>query len=282
MPRDWQPVAGRPFDGHLDDQVRDITLAMYGVAHGETGRIGSTTFGDAHRTSVAGRNVVIANAWTPMDPQGFRPRHGTPAVAVCAVELPSLLPILLIRSRQFSWHMKGESQTGNPAFDAMFQVIAMPDQFAARSGLSTAQDVLTPQVQQLIMAHDDWMFCAERYLFGCVGKGAFGSLEEADFRASEVLAIVAAIPGSVLPSRVDHSADALLARFSQIDTIDGAIAELQRLTPAERELLARSDTPLAAFADVRTPEDAIARFQALDPQARMQIMAMFMRVQDGN
>jgi hypothetical protein len=59
-------------------------------------------------------------------------------------------------------------------------------------------------------------------------------------RIGEVLAIVAAIPTSVLPDHVDHSADDLLARISQ----------------------------------------AMARFHALDPERKMQLITMFMRVRD--
>jgi hypothetical protein len=49
----------------------------------------------------------------------------------------------------------------------------------------------------------------------------------------------------------------------------------------ERERLARSDTPLATFADVRTPEEAIARFGSLPEGQRMQVLAMFTRVDGG-
>ena len=99
-------------------------------------------------------------------------------------------------------------------------------------------------------------------------------------RVGEVMGIVAAIPASVLPAHMDHSADDLVARLSKIDSVEGAIAMLQQLTPGEREQLARSDTPLAAFADVQTPEEAMARFGSLDAQRRMQIIAMFTRAED--
>ena len=58
------------------------------------------------------------------------------------------------------------------------------------------------------------------------------------------------------------------------------LAFLQELTPAERDRLARSDSPLAALADVRTPQEAMARLKALDPPRKMQVMAMFMQVRD--
>jgi hypothetical protein len=84
----------------------------------------------------------------------------------------------------------------------------------------------------------------------------------------------------VLPDHVDHSEDDLVARISQLTSLEDAMAMLQQLTPAERERLARSDTPLAALADVRTPQEAMARFKALDPQRKMQLITMFMRVKD--
>ena len=62
--------------------------------------------------------------------------------------------------------------------------------------------------------------------------------------------------------------------------MEDAIAFLQGLTPDERERLARSDTPLAAFADVRTPEEAMARFGSLPEARRMQLLAMFARVDE--
>ena len=164
-----------------------------------------------------------------------------------------------------------QSSTGNAAFDERFVVAAMP---------GSIEWLLTSEVQQRIMAHDDWFVHVERYLLGCISKGPFRSVEEVTERIAEVLAIVAAIPSSVLPNHVDHSADDLIGRISGLTSIDEAMAVLQQLTPTDREQLARSDTPLASFADVRTPQDAVARLRALDPQRKMQLMAMFMKAKD--
>jgi len=131
------------------------------------------------------------------------------------------------------------------------------------------------------MAHDDWVFRAERYLLGCISRGRFNSVDEVGRRISEVMGIVSAIPTSVLPEHVDHSEDDLLARISRLTTIDEALALLQSLTPEDCQRLAQSGTPLAIMADVQTPEEALARFQGLDPQKKMELMAMFMRVKDG-
>ena len=276
----WPPAGDRPFDGHLEDAVAEINRTMHGAAralgemrlHGI--RVGATTFADAYRGSIDGRAVIVANAWTNIGPE-VRGSTGTMyGAAVCAVELPSILPIMYVQPRCFPpiAHVR-ESPTGNPAFDGRFLVAGMP---AAGPG----QEVLTPEVQQRIMGRDDWVFRAERYLLGCVSKGPFRSADEVTRRIGEVMGIVAAIPASVLPDHVDHSGDDLIARVNRLTSMDEGLALLQQLTPDERERLARSDSPLAALADVRTPQEAIARFKTLDPQRKMQVMAMFMKVRD--
>lgn len=284
MPQSWQPVTGRPFEEHLERLIQETSRIMYGIPRifPQFPGVGDIRFTDAFRTSTDGRAVTVANAWTVVEPGLFGPGKGTPGVAVCAVELPSVLPVAWIRPRRFSGPAPvGEARTGNPAFDDHYQVIGTPAPLAAVAGLNAPQDVVTVDVQQRVMAHDDWAFMAERYLLGCVSKGAFRSADEISIRVGEVMDIVAAIPTSVMPRHVDHSQDGLVARISQLDSVDDAIAMLQQLTPGERDSLARSGTPLAAFADVRTPEEAIARFESLDPQRRMQIIAMFMRAEDG-
>ncbi len=270
----WQPAFDRPFDGRLEDTVHDTTRAMYGVPRGTTrpSGIGRTAFQDAFRGSIDGRTVTVSNAWTAIDPGLFQGGRGTPAVAVCAAEVPTILSPVCVQSRRFPHLMRWpESPTGNPAFDDRFRVTAAGGSFLP---------ALTPDVQQRIMARDDWVFWGERYLFTCISKGAFGSPGEVGQRVAEVIGIVTAIPESVLPRQVDHSEDSLVARIDQLSSVEDALVLLQELTPADREQLARSQTPLAAFADVQTPEEAIARFQSLDPQRKMQLMAMFTRVQD--
>ena len=161
--------------------------------------------------------------------------------------------------------------TGDPAFDQLFAVAAMPQPGAL-------DRVLTPEVRQRIMAHDDWVFQPGRYLLGCVSRGAFPSAAAVGQRISEVLGIVAAFPASAGPAHVDHSADDLAARIAGLTSMEEGMAFLVALTPADRERLARSGSPLAPLADVRTPQEAMARFKSLDQQQKMQLMTMFMQV----
>ena len=142
--------------------------------------------------------------------------------------------------------------------------------------------LLTPQVRQLMMARDDWFFQFERYPLGCIGKRAFQSVDEVRERMSQVLAIVAAIPASVVPDHVDHTEDDVIARIDKLTSLEDAMALLQQLTPADRERLAQSNTPLSAFADVKTPQEAMARFKDLDQGRKMQLMATFMRIRDSS
>jgi hypothetical protein len=272
----WQPAGTSPFTPQLAKTVHEITRTLYGVPRrgatfGYTA--GETKFSDAFRGSIDGRTVIVANAWTYLDPVLGHVLDRSGTVAVCAVELPMVLPVACVAPRRFSpWFSAPEMPTGNPAFDGYYWVTAgMPGSF---------MPMLTPEVQQRIMAHDDWVFWAEDYWLACVSKGSFGSAEQVSQRIAEVLGIVTAIPESALPHHVDHSQDDLIARISRLESVEDAIAFLQQLTPADREQLAHSDTPLAAFADVTTPEEAIARFESLDDQRKMALLAMFMRVED--
>ena len=273
----WQPVAGPPFHHHAVDGIHDITRAMYGAPRqtDTTQRtVGDTTFSDAFRVSAGGRTVIAANAHTYIDPALFQAGHLHPDVAVCAVELATIVPGVIVQPYRIPQILfLGRTEIGHPAFDDQFRVSTTDAGFV--------RQILTPDVQQRIMMRDDWVFWLGEYLFACVAKGRFRSLDELSSRVTEVLDIVTAIPGSVMPSQVDHSADDLVARISRLDDVNDAIAFLQGLTTDERDRLARSDTPLAAFADVRTPEEALARFGALPEAQRMQVLAMFNRV-DGS
>jgi hypothetical protein len=46
-----------------------------------------------------------------------------------------------------------ETSTGDASFDERFLVVGAPD---------AAEQVLTPELRQLIMGRDDWAFWAER------------------------------------------------------------------------------------------------------------------------
>jgi hypothetical protein len=275
----WQPVGDRPFDGHLEGRVAAIISCLWGMSRGvprQQDENRGTNFRDAFRSSVDGRTVTVANAWSYLLPPGIRRDPGFGGAGCCAVELPSTLPILCVQPRRIHAVLgMHATPVGSPEFDRRFIVNAVP-----AGVLGDPRQVLTPEVQQRIMARDDWVFLAERYLLGCFSRGPFGSFEEATQRLSEVLAIVAAIPASVLPSRVDHSQDDLIDRISRLTSIEDALAFLQGLTPGERERLAQSGTPLAAFADCQTPEEAMARFQTLDQGQRLQIITMFTEVRD--
>ncbi len=271
-----QPAsAERPFDGHLEDKVHEATRNLHGQPRSRTAFtqevVGATTFSDVYRGNVDGRTVTIANAWTDMEMDRPVEVHyrGT---AVCAVELATMLPIAGIEPRSKPAVMLGQdTPTDNPAFDARYRVVGV---------LAGAAECVTSAVQRAVMARDDWVFLAERYMFGCVAVPEFRSADEVRQRVRDVLAVVAAFPVSIVPATVDRSFDDLIARIGQLHSVDDTLAFLQNLTPQERERVAKSDTPLAAFADVRTPEEAMARLGTLDQQQKLQIFAMFAKAKD--
>jgi len=272
--RGWEAVDASVFPSDLTDYIhKSARVLRGGVPHawGAPNQVDHpTVFHDVFRSHVGDRTVIVANGVTNLD-RGFGGPSDIHDSSVCVVELPSVLSIACIEPRRLHPLMSvpKEVETGDAAFDKQFRVNASPE---------LGEVTITPEMRQLIMSRDDWIFRTQLFLLACIADDRYESVDAMQRRIDAVLAIVAAIPESMLPRRVDHSVDDLAARISRIDDVEGAIAFLQQLTPADREQLAHSDTPLSAFADVTTPEQAMARFESLDGQRKMQLMAMFMRV----
>ena len=266
----------RPFDGHLEDRVHETTRVLYGEPRSVTTFthvvVGGTTFSDVYRGTVDGRPVTVANAWTEIerDPRDYIGLKGS---AVCAIELPTILPLTGIEPRsRFAVFPGAETPTGNAEFDALYRVVGPPVDLP---------DVVSVGVQQRVMTRNDWVFVGERYLFACISVPEFRTADEVEQRVRDALAVVAAFPTAAVPTKaIDHSFDDLIARISELHSVEDALAFLQQLTPEDRDRLARSDTPLAAFADVRTPEEAMARLGTLDESRKLQLLTMFMKVKD--
>jgi hypothetical protein len=275
--RGWQPAGDQPFDRDLHDTLFELAWDMYGWPSGSVGQdLGRNWrgigFRDAFRFSDAGRTVTVANGHTSLAYEVRMLQREPMEIAVCAIELPAALASGLVHPRRYPrmLHLR-DTPTGNPDFDARY-LSSVPPIGAAW---------LTPEVQQRILSHDEWVLYALGTRLMCVTKGAFASVDDVLRRIDDVLDLVAAIPSSVVPHRTDRSVDDLAARIAGIDSVEQAIAFLQGLSEADRERLARSDTPLAGFADVRTPEEAMARFESLDPARQMQLMGLFMRASGG-
>ena len=268
-------------DSALDTPVQDAIHESVRVLYGDTPRPISekyphpTRYHDVFRQEVDGRTVVVANGWTNVKHHFNESADDVKGVSICLVELPSFTPIACVQPRGIHEMMRTlpESPTGNAAFDQRFRVRLRP---------GIGESVITPDMQRLIMARDDWIFRGETYRLVCTAKDPFESVDDMRDLIDEVLAIVAAIPTTVLASHVDHSEDDLVARISRLESVDDAIAFLEELSPSDRERLAQSGTPLAMFADVTTPEEAMTRFQSLDQQRQFELITMFTRVQDGN
>lgn len=269
----WQRAPAEPFGRDLSDALYDMAHGMYGVGQlpthqGVSGRSRPVVFRDGFCFTDADRAVTVANARAVRGDSAFRIGEAID-VAVCAIELPTMLQPGLVYSRRYHLHLHvRDTPTGNPAFDERYLVSGLPG--------SGAGAWLTPEVQQLILPQDDWVLMPFRTTFACLTKGPFTSADEVVRRVGDVRAVVAAIPTSVVPDHVDHSVDDLAARIARIESLEDGLAFLQQLSDDDRERLAHSDTPLADFADVRTPEEAMQRMKSLPQARRMQLMAMFM------
>ena len=271
----WEQVAASVFDLEMTDAMRASTNVFHGHNRTVPG-VSATHRSHAHdvfRADRDGRKVIVANAVTNINP-GLPGTKGLAWISVCAVEMPTFISLVCVQPRAFRPSVAhiSEVPTGDPVFDERFLVLM-------GAGLPAIE--FTSDLRRLISAREDWIFQVHELLFTCFGNTPFESVDEMAQRIDEVLAVVAAFPESIMPKRVDHSQDDLVARISKLDNVDDTLAFLQSLTPEDREQLAASDTPLAAFADVKTPDEAIARLQSLEPAKQMQIMAMFERVDGG-
>lgn len=266
----WKPVDGDPLESRLTDMVHGVARTLHGAfrstSQSSSVALGGTTFRDAYRGTVDDRAVTVANAWIDVEAVVAGGRH-LEGNALVAVELSTVLPIVGIEPRGRHQGIPGpEVPTGNASFDAGYRIVGM-------GGL--ADGVVTPEMQQRIAARDDWAFVAHDTTFVAICRQPFATAEEVSQRVSEILGIVAAVPTSIAPPKVDHSVDDLLVRIARIDDVDDALAFLQQLSDADRQRLAASPTPLAKFADVRTPDEAIARLMSLPDIERLQVLAMF-------
>jgi hypothetical protein len=271
----WEAV-DEPFVGGTTDLIEGVVRTLHGVFRTMRPDDDLATarmhYHDAYRGTRDGRAVTIANAWIAIEAVVAGGRH-LEGAAVTAVEMSTLLMIAGIEPRLRHEGIPGpEVATGNASFDSAYRVVGI-----AR----LAEGVVTPEMQQRISARDDWAFIAEETTFISICREPFATADEVSQRIGDVLAIVEALPSSFAPAQVDHSADDLLARIAQIDTLEQALAFLQQLSDADRQRLAASPTPLAKFADVRSPDDAIARLMALPEMERLQLLAMFQKADGG-
>ncbi|HEY3833609.1 MAG TPA: hypothetical protein VGO03_15040 [Acidimicrobiia bacterium] len=219
--------------------------------------------------------MTIANGFTYIQAATTSLKGMTCKVSIVAIELATMLPIMEIQPRSFPLRSRiADLPTGDPLFDEKYLVMG------ALIGIHSVADVLTADVRRRISARDDWFFVIGEYLFGCITKGGFKTVDDVKAGIAAVTGLVGAFPSTVVPASVDRSVDDLVTRIDKINTVEDALALLESLTPDDRERLAKSDTPLAAFADVRTPDEAMERLQSLPVDKRIQVLALFQRVED--
>ncbi len=273
--RGWQPLTDDPFDSGVTRNLWRLNFALYGErepigfgGHDNVPRV--STYHDSYAGTIDGRRVIVTNHSTNIAQLRI---YDFEAVAVCAVEVGTIAPIMLVEPRALplvARHVP-TTATGDQAFDDRFVTVLVP---------TVGPEVMTTDVRRLLMARDDWALLGDANWLLCVSKGRFESVDHATRRVDEVLAIVHAFPTSIVPAEVDHSVDDLAARIENISTIEEALTFLEQLGPEDRTRLAASKTPLAAFADVTTPEQAMARFESLDMPQRMQLLGMFQGLDD--
>src|SRR5437588_4678471 len=239
--RGWQPVKEDPFSPRLRDIVQRLHWPLDGRRYpGALLRPAATPsiplYSNAYRGSYEDRGVVVANCAVNIGSRTIK-QYEMVNTAVCAVELGSLSPIMLLQTaQQPPVERFPTTPTGNPEFDDRFSLALSP-------GLDS--QVITPELQQRLMAHEDWAFAGDQYWLACVSRGSFRSAEDVTHRLDEMMSVISAFPTSVVPTHIDRSADDLAARIRALSSPQDVVGFLSQLSPEDRQRLAESDTPLA-------------------------------------
>jgi hypothetical protein len=275
--RGWKLVDGEPFDSGVTSNLWRLNFALYGqrepISSGTASPVGDrpSSYHETYEGMVEGRRLIVTNHSTNIAQLRV---YDFEAIAVCAVEVGSISPVMLIQPRALPLVARHVPTTasGDTEFDERFVAVLAP---------TVGAEVLTEDLRRLVMAHDDWALLGNEQFLLCVSRGRYESGDAVAKRIDETLGILHTFPTSVVPAELDRSVDDLAVRIEKISTIDEALMFLEQLSPDDRQRLAQSNTPLAAFADVATPEQAIARLESLDVPQRMQLLSMFQRLEDG-
>jgi hypothetical protein len=268
--QDWRAL-NNPFDGMLSEMSHEFTRVMYGAPRGQkyvgnsSLRVGQTDFRPAYGGSLGGRDITVANGWTSIIE--LRP------IAITTMELPMLVPLAWVQPRTFAAPARlREISLGDQVFEQRFAVHAQDPGFT--------QALLTPEIRQLIMARDNWVFMLESFRLACLSRESFGSVDHVLQRLAEMQAIVTAIPASMMPAQVDHSGDALADLLGESASFEDAQAKLHSLDPEQRAQMDSAGNPLSMLGGASSAEDAKEKFMSMDADQRAQLVAELLRARD--
>jgi len=168
--RGWHSLTDPVLSPRLADLVHRTSWILYDrryatTTYETTSLQHQTVYRDAYGGPVDDRGVVVANAWTNVGPQQLVKLLKMMGVGVCAVEVSSISPFMLIQPASLPAAGRyPTTPTLNPDFDNRFAVALSP---------TVDVSVLTPELQRRIAAHDDWAFVADENWLACAGRGAF-------------------------------------------------------------------------------------------------------------
>src|SRR5262249_9954344 len=120
--RGWAPIEGAPFDGGVTSNLWRLNFALYGlpgphgvgVAHSPGPRPSSDH--QSYRGTVEDRRIVVTNHQTNI---ALLESYDFKSVAVCAIELGTIAPIVLVEPRGVPSIARQLTRvpTGDPQFD---------------------------------------------------------------------------------------------------------------------------------------------------------------------
>ena len=193
--RGWRAVERPSLGSTLDDRIFVANFSLYDrrkpLSSNDPAEVRIGHYRNSYEGEVDGRRLAVANHSTNVAQLRI---YEWKAVSVCAWQLGTLCPVVVIQPRSLPRvvaHVP-ETQTGNPEFDARFVTFGLP---------GIGPGILTGDVQQRIMARDDWLFLGDDDWFVCVGRDPFHDADAVTRRLDEVLDIVHAMPRRSCPPR---------------------------------------------------------------------------------
>ena len=227
-----------------------------------------TVFRDVYRGFIDDRRVVTTNAWTNIGPQQLVKLYEMKGVSVCAVELASLSPIMLVQTSAADRRAVPHGADREPRVRPTVQPGRVTRARRASHHPRASATDHGPRRLGICRSRILACLCQPRPVPVRRRRAPTARRTDSDGRCVSRL-------GRPRPDRSLRRD--LLARVQRLSSPEEVIGFLQQLSPDDRQRLAQSNTPLAAFADVPTWEQVMSRLQTLDVPQRMQLLAMFKR-----
>ena len=238
------PTTDPQFDNQATDYTHEMSRNLWGYSRAQTTDTSyaispDNTYTNIFHGQLDGRAFTIGNTRINVKKSHFSPGvKGDTTGSVCTVKLPITLPPLFVNLKHcapFTGFLMKHVDLESEQFNRTFSVATMNPKYAV--------DVITPQVMEILLTRDDWVFAYELDTLICVCASGLHTAEDFSERADAMAKLVSLIPHFVadddalkMPTLPDGTV--LGPHMSKADQ-QKAYATIMAMSPEEREAFAR-------------------------------------------